>query len=888
MRPGIRTLPLRVQPLPGEAFDSWLETSAVRHHATLGEIQRHLGFPSRSGSGDRVRSIPPDWTIALPAPEAAAVARASGLAPEKVMSMTLAHYDGRALHITADGLHVKRGRLWGRAGSRFCPDCLAASSGRWQLTWRLGWTFACPTHRCLLADCCPSCGRIQRLQPRSGKVVPRPGFCGNPPTRTDGPPSAGCGFDLTQTPTFRLPEGHPALLAQDRLLGIIDTGTASFGPYAAHPQPARTALNDIRAISGRVLAALPAHSLVDLSPPDLAERHLVPEPGCHLAHRATARPGYMSPARAVSTAVAVTLPLSVLAHRDIHRSGSAMRELLLAMHPDLHQVTANSIDSWGRGLSPVLKAVHLAALAPSFKPLEQLRFRTITALPSRPSTASRAGGQRARKIPSMFWPSWAVRFSSSPEGFHNVLPMALSTSLLMINSWLRLDAATELLGSHADGPAVGRILHKLGLDPHWPDIQTALIRLADYLDALDVPIDYARRRRLDYTCLLPHERWLKICRSTGTQPGNGRREWVVRRRLFQRISGLPAQASPGFDEDEEAHFRVEAARFPVFLTPELAKALSDEAHAFLLAQHVRNEPVVWQPPAHLLDGLDLPGPDPTSIDIPHLHCLIRQGKHPVRRTAQTLGTSIPVVRGLLEENPAPAAAMTEAAARSTGRVRHAARQRLPRSDFIRLYQRKHLSLARIAELTGISRRVLTSLAHEYGIPLRDGPQDYTRRGTIERDWLHEQYVVRCRTLTDLARERGMSRANMERWAHRHHIPIRTRGGASHNSALRLAEQAARTPAILRKALTSPYAWQRLERFAAAVHYPTLHEAARARGITPAALIKQIQRLEKDLGQQLLERAERGHPMKLTPFGHKVATATRETLAENMTRPGVTS
>jgi hypothetical protein len=81
----------------------------------------------------------------------------------------------------------------------------------------------------------------------------------------------------------------------------------------------------------------------------------------------------------------------------------------------------------------------------------------------------------------------------------------------------------------------------------------------------------------------------------------------------------------------------------------------------------------------------------------------------------------------------------------------------------------------------------------------------------------------------------------------------------------------RSCARLSPALTSPYAWQRLECFAAAVRYPTLHEAARARGVTPAALIKQIQRLEKDLGQQLLERAERGHPMKLTPFGHKVAS-----------------
>lgn len=51
-------------------------------------------------------------------------------------------------------------------------------------------------------------------------------------------------------------------------------------------------------------------------------------------------------------------------------------------------------------------------------------------------------------------------------------------------------------------------------------------------------------------------------------------------------------------------------------------------------------------------------------------------------------------------------------------------------------------------------------------------------------WHIEQYVVRRRTLPDLARETGMSTANMARWAHIHKIPLRPRGGGSHKTALR--------------------------------------------------------------------------------------------------------
>ncbi|WP_280897622.1 MULTISPECIES: hypothetical protein [unclassified Streptomyces] len=38
--------------------------------------------------------------------------------------------------------------------------------------------------------------------------------------------------------------------------------------------------------------------------------------------------------------------------------------------------------------------------------------------------------------------------------------------------------------------------------------------------------------------------------------------------------------------------------------------------------------------------------------------------------------------------------------------------------------------------------MLTDLAKEYGIPLREDPKDNKVRGTIKRDWLVKQYVHR--------------------------------------------------------------------------------------------------------------------------------------------------
>ncbi|MFZ3595748.1 TniQ family protein [Streptomyces sp. BH104] len=879
MTPTARTLPIRLPPLPGEALDSWLEATARRMDTALGDVLLHFGFPVRQRAGNQFRGIPADWTIFLDEQLTAAVAHGTGTAPETVTSLTLAHYDGRALQLSSGGRAVARHILWGRGrGSRFCPDCLHSTDGRWQLSWRLGFSFACTRHHRLLADRCPHCGRVPRLRPHSGRSVPRPEFCGNPPIRPGGPISAGCGSDLTRVSTLRLPPGHPVLDAQDSVMEIIDGATAAFGPYRSFPQPTPAVLADIRALGIRILSDLPTAVLREQIPADIAEAHIDIDPVSPHSQQALDRPGFMAPPRAADAAVAVTMALGILQQPGIHPAGEALRDLLEDVREELAQISATSIDGWGRGISPVLQSVHLSALAPSFRPSDHLRYRSPTDTPRRPARTTRDIEQRARKIPTMFWPSWTIRLTPTGGIHARALAPVLAALLLIPDSRTSLDQAAGLAGNVIDGIEVSRLLQELDDLPQWPDIVTVLVRLTDHLDAADVPIDYGRRRLLDYTGLLPHDRWLAICRRTGTPPGSGRRERIARSQLFRHLSGLPAAAAPdnqvGLDS---AEFRATSLHFTALQTPELAHAFQQEALNFLASHHIHDEPVTWQPPTTLLAGLSLPGPDPAHIDLPRLHQIVRARKHPVRHAAQVLGTTVDAIRHVLDEHPAPAPPLTKNTSRATGRIRHQARQAIPAERFSQLYVDEHRSLQQIATLTGFSRRVLTDLAKEYGIPLRQGPQDYKRRGTIERDWLIEQYVRRRRTLPDLAQETGMSTANMARWAHTHNIALRPRGGASHHTALRTADEAEALPAVLRRALTGPFARQRLSRFLAAHTYPTLTEAARGLGIHPSALVAQINRLEADLGQPLFERAERGRAMKLTRFGKQVVAAVRTTL-----------
>lgn len=242
--------------------------------------------------------------------------------------------------------------------------------------------------------------------------------------------------------------------------------------------------------------------------------------------------------------------------------------------------------------------------------------------------------------------------------------------------------------------------------------------------------------------------------------------------------------------------------------------------------------------------------------------------------AHRLNTSLDTVRYLLETHPAPRPDPEPGAPLPTyyNRAYSTAKAELSRERLVDLYERERMSLKGIAETVGVSRQIIARLARDYDLRLREpGPQVRT---TIDRDWLYDQYVNKRRALPDIAKEAGMSTANMARWAKTHAIPMRGRGGVSHSSTLAAESLAAEAPELIRPALAGIGGRERLERFAAATRYSTLAVAAEELGVGQAALVSQINRIERELGSRLLIRAERGHPMQLTDDGARVVATIR--------------
>ncbi len=864
----VRTFPIRLPPLTGEALDSWLEALAHRMHTHLGDVLAGVGLASYKHRARGQTGGATDWAVLLGPGEAVGIAAATGIPPPHVEAMTLARYDGTAVRIEKAKRTVNRYQLWGRAtGSRYCPECLAASGGRWPLVWRLGWCFACPVHWRLLADICPSCGRPQRQLPHPAQSIPQPGRCAWPPPGGDGPTTQRCAADLSRATTAGFPPGHPALAAQEILLEVIRTGTAAFGVYASDPQPASTALADIRALAMRFLGHATDDELAELVPADLLAAHgrasaRLPKPSVH--------PGYMAPGNAATAAAGVTAAVTVLGAADIPAAGAVLRGCIERSLRRGAPVTPTEISSWSRRTSPVLTAVQLSALDPLIDPFLQLRYRTATSRPRYLPPGTGAAARRACHIPGLFWPALALRFAV-PHCEQQYLRRGLPCAVLTAGTSLPLYDAPGRLGAIINRSSVSQLLGTLQASPHWEQICAAIIAVADYLDTHGSPIDYRRRRKLKYDSLLPDAAWFGLCRRNGVPTGN-RKAAVARSQLFERLSGLPVSQAPfanGYSD-----LRDVVGSFPAYLTPELAAGLHDAALEFLHGHHVRDEPVSWHPPLSLLSGLELPGPDPESIDVTKVHqSMLRHDRArlwvKLRATAEELGTTMDVIRYLLEENPAPRSP------RASGQVMASVRAALPPPELAELYLGQRLSLDEIGRRVGASGQTIGNLARDYGISLRKAARP--RRIFVDRSWLYEQYVTRRRSLADLAREAGMSTKTMKLWAARHNIALRPDGAGtiSYPPHLRTARQVAALPAILLPAMRG-CGWQRLQRFAAAAIYPGIRAAAEGLGLSRETLIIQINRLERDLGGQLLVRAKRGQPMTLTAFGAEVVSAVART------------
>lgn len=739
----IRRLPLHVSPLPGEALDSWLEALAHRHGATWGELLRAVGLthPARPAS---------NLAAALRPDEAESVAAATGTSVETVEAMTL----GKS------GLDERW--LWTRGrGSRYCPDCLAETGGRWLLEWRLDWSFACLTHQRLFADECPLCAQPQRRRPCSSRTIPTPGRCANKIGDDQ-----RCLGDLTTASTLPLPDGHLALAAQRTVMDAIRSGVAAFGVYADEAHPMSAALADIRAVANRMLRHATRDELAAVLPQDLSTAYRSATNNV----QENSSPDTPLFADAEATAAGVTAAMSVLGASNIERAGAALRWLVVGSRERGAAVSATNVESWGKGTSATLTAVQLTSLGPLFRPSEQLRYRLALPKPRRPSPSTEPPEQLVRRVPSALWPEFALRLTVPGCGQKH-LRAALSCAVLLVGTRLTLQDALARLRMNHRPPDVSRILQLLENHPRWPHIRLALTRLADYLHSTETPIDYARRRELSYLNLLPQADWETIRRQAVVRPGGEVRALVAADVLADRVAGRPPTRPHG-----PRHREIAAQRgvFPTLLTPDLAAGLQETAEAFLRGIGLGHEPVEWSPPVELLDGLDLPGPDPNIIDIAKLHWLVRVERRSLTRAADSLGTTVDVIRHLLERHPAPRVFRTCHEARANGAPSAGARSRLPRSEFLHLYQGQRRSLREIGDQLGVSRQTAGKLARDHQIAVRR--PERPPRTDIDRDWLHEQYVVRQRTLKDLANETGISPTSMARQAKAHQVPLRPRGG----------------------------------------------------------------------------------------------------------------
>lgn len=773
----MRALPIRVPPITGESLESWLEAWAYRNHTCFGDLLRAVGLRT---PGAQQRSG--TWNMQLTPRDAAAVSMATGIDRSTVAAMTLDHYADRALRVNADTGAISRAFPWSRAqGSRFCPECLADSGGRWQLSWRLGWTFACTTHHCLLADGCPHCGAVPRRRPHVDELTPQPGYCAHPAVNSTGRGSARCGGALSTATVTRFAPNHPVLHAQRAINTIIESATTSFGIYRNTPVPRIAVLADIRAIAGRALAYATPTDLQRAMPDDLiAAQHDIYD---HAAQRSgparpESKPGLAAPARAATAALGAVYALHVLEQPDTATAGNVLRPIVISARDRGIAVSATNI-GWGKGISPALAGSQLAALGPLLRPTDQLRYRIGTPVPSRPAAGVDYAAALASRLPSMLWPGWSLRFVI-PRCQHRQLRHALSVAVLLVSSRRNLHNAAELVHSTIDAHAISRGLQQLRKHHSWTTIRAGIIAMHDHLKDSPPPIDYQRRRRLDYRNLLPDTTWEQVCRDTATPGVPPPHIRAARGFLYEQLTGSSAATTSG--ERARNTSRNDSDELVQYMTPELACALDEYAQAFLADKGIAGEPATWQPPTDLLETLPLPGIDPGTIDLTALHDAMSIPGTTPTAAARVLGTTTDIVCYLLATRPPPRAAATTSAGPARRNERYEqAKAALPREKFVDLYHHQRMPLRDIAASIGASRQMATRLAHDYDIAVRE-PHRPTRT-IVEKDWLHEQYIIRRRVLPDIAKEAGMSTSTMGRWATRHGIPLRGRGGASQRAAL---------------------------------------------------------------------------------------------------------
>jgi hypothetical protein len=659
-----------------------------------------------------------------------------------------------------------------------------------------------------------------------------------------------------------LPCDHPALAAQQRILDIIEHRHGDFGVYQRDPRNAGVVLNDVQAVAAKVLVCIarpggtapPTHDVFDL----LETRSEFSMLSGKLRRTGADLTLVADVPDATETAVAATAAMDMLSSPGIDEAAEAMHWLA-----DTARDSSASKIVWGKRISDILTAVQIRAQSPTMGPHLHLRYRAADSIPRAPHTDDNLDEKLASHLPTAFWPAWAIRLHSGRHGYHK-WRLYLSGAALLTGSMITAENAARLLGGTMNGAVLHGRSHGMDSDPCWPDICQALSRLVDYLKARRPPIDYRRRRHLDYSQLLGDSRWRQICRDTGTTTGRGPRLQHARCQLFEKLSGLPPTH---YAVDNTFLHRVR--EFSLSRTPALAWHLDEEGRRFLAAHDI-DEPLSWHPPLRLLDGLAMPNPDVEHIDIQQLHQLANEPHMSICTLARRLSTSQATVRYLLDVNPVDVPCKASPAV-NRSRFASAYRTVLTADVLYQLYHNEQLSLNAISKRFGVSHGTVRNLARANGIVLRSQPLPPAK------DWLYTQYIDKLRTTTDIAMELGRSPTFVQTWIKKYEITYPAIDSAMQHRG-ELTPDVAQT--LLAAVLKRRHGRTMLENFTVLLAHPTMRAAATTLDLPERLLRSHISVLEKVFGDPLLFRSRCNCAMTPTPLGAQVREAVCVLQADN--------
>jgi hypothetical protein len=860
-----------------------LAALAARMNATWGEVLDAVLPHAANGIPRVYRGAV--LTTAVNDAERDSISAATGISGADIDAMTLAGHYGSSL-ITVDDRTGRARTPWGLVyRQRFCPLCMKAFPGRRKLEWFLPWITTCIEHRCFLADTCPRCAQVQVASDwfrrnlythpdrcrRLIKAQPRPVRC------------------LARLATSRidtLRPRHPVLTMQEKLTELLAENIIEDGVYRVAPVSAVQLLIDVQVLGNWILRAPNLTDLITMFGGRAGEREIsrwrrrlqTSEDADLTCTKVTAtsgalRVGMAQPAAWVGTAVAAAL--TVLLQPSLEGAGKTLRAATRAAptrerryRPHIARQTH----------SAVVTAVDINARAAGFSVLDQLRYRTVTGLPCLPDTARHDSTHAMlHAVPTLFWPEWAFRLDTGKLAWPTARQV-MSRLLLTIGCVMAIPQLEGRLRTTVRAQRVHQAADDLRAHPDWDAIITALLRLHEYLQAHPPPIDYQRRRAMNYEDLLPEAQWMDLVAEQGlrTSPATATaaRLWFI-----EQLSGAPIRIK----RDVPPCRGVCTDRMRTTLTPQLVDNLHAVAVEFLKAHDVVGEPPTWAPPLTLTEGLALPGTPPETIDPNVVHELVRSGWK-IPAIAHHLDTSVWKVRHQLEHHPlgpVPQPRPTRPnRGHGPGTAQARVRDALPENTLRHLRERRGLTYTQIAESLELAyhptylRQLISQLATQYGIR-RCG---HDRLGeVITAEWQQQRHLIERRPPKDLAADVAITAETNSSRAPK--LGIHTHNGRWHTPpdarVILLLNALSMNPEDMPEKMLRRQSWTRIQRFTAAARYDSVTHAAENLGCNPNSLCRSIRRLEADLGHPLVGRAgTRHHAMTLTRFGHRLAQAAR--------------